>query len=199
VIPWGGTDNQGLTDAAGNPAKRMYAVGQFSRFVRPNYHRIGANASQTAALISAYKDSASPSFAIVAINPANSAISQSFSLTNFLVSSVTPWVTSGSLSLARQASVAVTNSSFAYTLPAVSIVTFVGLATAPILGIQLTRTNTLLLSWPSASTGYLLQQNSALGTSNWLNVGNPVNTVNGNNQVLVTPTGRENAYRLKSP
>ena len=199
LIPWGGTDNQGLTDAAGNPAKRMYAVGQFSRFVRPNYHRIGANASQTAALISAYKDSASPSFAIVAINPANSAISQSFSLTNFLVSSVTPWVTSGSLSLARQASIAVTNSSFAYTLPAVSIVTFVGLATAPILGIQLTRTNTLLLSWPSASTGYLLQQNSALGTSNWLNVGNPVNTVNGNNQVLVTPTGRENAYRLKSP
>jgi O-glycosyl hydrolase len=53
LIPWGGTDNQGLTDASGNPAKRMYAVGQFSRFVQPNYHRIGANTTQSAALISA--------------------------------------------------------------------------------------------------------------------------------------------------
>jgi len=199
LIPWGGTDNQGLTDASGNPAKRLYAVGQFSRFVRPSYRRIGANTTQSAALISAYKDSASPSFAIVAVNPGNSAISQSFSLTNCVVNSVTPWVTSSSSSLAKQSNVAVTNSTFAYTLPAMSVVTFAGQATAPLLSIQLTHTNILLLSWPATWAGYMLQQNPALGTSNWLNVGNPVTTVNGHNEVLLTPTGRENAYRLKSP
>jgi hypothetical protein len=69
----------------------------------------------------------------------------------------------------------------------------------PTLGIQLTSTNTLLLSWPAASTGFVLQQNSALGTSNWLSVSNSINTVSGQNQVLVAPAGRESAFRLKSP
>jgi len=80
-----------------------------------------------------------------------------------------------------------------------SVVTFVGQAMAPRLSAQLTHTNTLLLSWPSAWTGFTLQQNSALGTSNWLNVGNPVKTLNAENQVLVTPAGLKNAYRLNSP
>jgi hypothetical protein len=43
LIPWGGTDNQGLTDASGNPAKRMYAVGQFSL----NYHEHRLNENNT--------------------------------------------------------------------------------------------------------------------------------------------------------
>ena len=39
----GNTDNEGLTDNhRGNPAKRMYALGQWSRFVRPGYYRIDA-------------------------------------------------------------------------------------------------------------------------------------------------------------
>ncbi len=63
LMPWGGTDNQGLTDASGNPAKRLYAVGQFSRFVRPNFHRIGAVTNGSNALISAYKDSRTPDIA----------------------------------------------------------------------------------------------------------------------------------------
>jgi glucuronoarabinoxylan endo-1,4-beta-xylanase len=126
LIPWGGTDNQGLTDASGNPAKRLYAVGQFSRFVRPNYYRIAANTNAGNALISAYKDSVSPGFAIVAINPGNAAIPQTFTLTNFTAVSVTPWLTSSSASLAVQTSVLITNSTFTYQLPAMSVVTFVG-------------------------------------------------------------------------
>ncbi len=128
LIPWGGTDNQGLTDVNGTPARRMYALGQFSRFVRPNYNRIGADLTDSAALISAYKDSASPNFAIVAINPTDAAISQTFYLSNVTVSSVTPWVTTAALSLARQPARSVSGSSFTYALPAMSLVTFVGQA-----------------------------------------------------------------------
>ena len=59
----GNADNEGLTDRFGNPAKRMYALGQFSRFVRPDYYRIGA-ANNGKALISAYKDPVSGNFSI---------------------------------------------------------------------------------------------------------------------------------------
>ena len=128
LIPWGGTDNQGLTDASGNPAKRMYAVGQFSRFIRPNFNRIGAGVTDSAAQISAYKDSASPSFAIVAINPTDAAISQTFYFSNFTASSVTPWLTTATLSLAKQVALSVADSSFTYEMPAMSLMTFVGQA-----------------------------------------------------------------------
>ena len=126
LIPGDSEGNQGLTDTNGVPAKRMYALGQFSRFVRPNYYRINATNTGTA-LISAYKDSGSPKFAIVAINSGTAAIAQVFNLTNITgVSSVTPWLTTSAFSLTNQPPVMVTNSSFTYMLPALSIVTFVG-------------------------------------------------------------------------
>jgi glucuronoarabinoxylan endo-1,4-beta-xylanase len=199
LIPWGGTDNQGLTDAAGNPAKRMYAVGQFSRFVRPNYHRIGANTTQSAALISAYKDTASPNFAIVAINPGNTATSQSFSLTNFMVSLVTPWVTSSSSSLAKQNDITVANSTFTYALPAMSVVTFVGRAIFPSLNIQLTGSNGLLLSWPSPSAGFTLQQNAKVATTNWTTVGTTPTDDGTNKTVTVNPPAGNGFFRLIQP
>ena len=123
-----GSDNQGLTDSSGNPAKRMYVLGNYSRFVRPGYYRIGVS-NNTNSLVTAFKDTNSATFAIVAINTnAGTDIIQTFDLTNFTASSVTPWVTSASFSLASQPAVTVTNSSFTYTLPALSVVTFVGQA-----------------------------------------------------------------------
>ncbi len=119
----------GLWDYNNNnpPTKRLFAFGQFSRFVRPNFYRIDATSSQASALVSAYKDSASPAFAIVAVNTSQSSgVIQTFNLTNYTAISVTPWVTSASLSLAPQTAINVTNGSFSYTLPALSIVTFVG-------------------------------------------------------------------------
>jgi len=120
-------DNEGLTDTSGNPAKRMYVLGQWSRFVRPNFYRIDATNTGTA-LISAYNYTNSGNFAIVAVNTNTStAINQTFNLSNFpTVSSVTPWITSATMSLSNQTPVAVSGSSFTYTLPAMSVVTFVG-------------------------------------------------------------------------
>jgi O-glycosyl hydrolase len=121
------TPNQGLFDTAGNPTKRMYVFGNFSRFVRPDYYRVGVVTNSGAAIVSAYKDPNSGLFAIVAINPnLTNAINQTFTLNNFTPTSVTPWVTSASLSLASQSAVAVSGSSFTAQLPALSVVTFVG-------------------------------------------------------------------------
>src|SRR5215472_19225453 len=38
---------------------------------------------------------------------------------------------------------------------------------APPLTISLTPTNAVVISWPSPSTGFALQQNSVLGSANW--------------------------------
>jgi len=121
-------DNEGLTDDTfPNPvlAQRMFVLGQWSRFVRPGYYRIDA-ANTSSALISAYKDSVSPGFAIVAVNTNATSISQTFVLTNFTAGAVTPWLTTSNLSLVSTNAVTVSNSSFTYTLPALSVVTFVG-------------------------------------------------------------------------
>jgi glucuronoarabinoxylan endo-1,4-beta-xylanase len=123
--------NQGLMDTSGNPAKRMYALGQFARFVRPNFYRIGVGSSTGPVQVSAYKDTNSPNFAIVAINSSSMIVTQVFYLANVTgVASVTPWITSATMSLSNQPPVAVSSGTFSYALPALSIVTFTGQSSA---------------------------------------------------------------------
>jgi hypothetical protein len=108
----------------------MFTIGQYSRFVRPNNYRMDATSSQSSVLVSAYKDTNSSAFAIVVVNTNPSTdVQQTFNLTNFTAATVTPWITSGTLSLAPQTPMTVTNGSFAYTIPARSVVTFVGQGT----------------------------------------------------------------------
>jgi Putative Ig domain len=130
IVP-SGSETGLMTQNAGT-TKRMFTVGNYSRFVRPNFYRIDATSSQSSALISAYKDSASTAFAIVVVNtnPGTDVI-QTFNLANFTAASVTPWITSASLSLAPQTPVTVTNSSFTCDVPAMSVVTFVGQGNTP--------------------------------------------------------------------
>jgi glucuronoarabinoxylan endo-1,4-beta-xylanase len=122
-------DNGGLTDMHGSPAKRMYILGNWSKFVRPGWHRIGANFSASIQ-VSAFKDPESRAFAIVAINTNRFPIAQTVSLQGFSTDSIIPWVTSNNLSLAPQVPVAVNGSKFTYRLPASSVTTFTGTAHA---------------------------------------------------------------------
>lgn len=121
--------NQGLTDTSGNPAKRMYALGQFSRFVRPDFYRIGVVSNTGPLQISAYKNATNGAVVIIAINASTNNVAQTFNLSGFGVTNITPWLTSASASLASQSAVAVAGSSFSNTIPAMSIVTLVGQAT----------------------------------------------------------------------
>lgn len=119
-------DNQGLADGSYNPTKRMFALGHWSKFVRPNFFRIGVTNSAVA-LVSAFKDPASSNFVIVAANNTSFPINQTFLLTNFPVSGpLRQWVTSGTESLAnRGGAINVVNNSFALTLAPWTMMTFV--------------------------------------------------------------------------
>ncbi len=59
-----------------------------------------------------------------------------------------------------------------------------------------TSSNTALISWPAESGGYVLQQNSDLTTTNWMNVTNAATVVNGTNQVTVPITASARFYQL---
>jgi glucuronoarabinoxylan endo-1,4-beta-xylanase len=132
LVSGGGGGNEGLLDGSAAVTKRLFTFGQYSRFVRPNYYRINATSSQVSSLISAYKDSASTAFAIVVVNTnVATGVIQTFNLANFTAGSVTPWITSISQSLAPQTPVTVTNGSFTYLVPAMSVVTFVGQGNTP--------------------------------------------------------------------
>ena len=122
-------DNEGLTDTNCIPAKRMYVLGQYSRFVRPGNYRVDlANYNTYAVIASAYKDPVAGNFALVVANTNTTDTNQSFYFTNFTAAAVTPWITSSNLSLAVQPPVTVSNSAFSYLIPAMSVVTFVGTA-----------------------------------------------------------------------
>jgi glucuronoarabinoxylan endo-1,4-beta-xylanase len=124
-------DANGLISASGVPQKRGFVMAQFSRFVRPGFNRIAAT-NNGSTLITAYRNTNSTSFVIVAINPTGLSLTPTFNLQNFpTVASVTPWLTSAAVSLAVQSPVGVTNATFTWTLPGLSAVTFVGQANYP--------------------------------------------------------------------
>jgi len=69
----------------------------------------------------------------------------------------------------------------------------------PRLDLQLTQTNTALLSWPTNSAGFVLQQNSDLTTTNWVDLANPVTVAGTNHQVTIPLVGENEFFRLKLP
>jgi glucuronoarabinoxylan endo-1,4-beta-xylanase len=182
LIPIDGLNhNEGLTDINGNPAKRMYVLGNYSRFVRPGFVRVGVS-NNAPTFISAFKDTNTGNFAIVAINPLPANYTQTFNLSGFGTTAVAPWVTAKTFSLANLASVAVNNSVFSYSLPASSVVTFVGQETlnvptltiheaggepvltigGPALGNYTILSSTDLTNWTS-----LLTTNPPITPTNW--------------------------------
>lgn len=69
----------------------------------------------------------------------------------------------------------------------------------PALTITLTTTNTALVSWPSPSTGWNLQQNTNLNSTNWETPPGSI-TDNGTNKfIVVHPSSDHRYYRLHKP
>ena len=67
----------------------------------------------------------------------------------------------------------------------------------PGLAIELVSPGSALITWPAPSTGYVLQQNTSLTTTNWVALTNPPVVVNGEIQITVSPTVGNRYYRLK--
>ena len=70
---------------------------------------------------------------------------------------------------------------------------------APRLRVFLTTTNTVVAAWPASSTGFRLEQKTALNTIGWSTVTNVLNVVNGENQVTIFPLTAMEFYRLIYP
>lgn len=121
------TDNGALWDKTSNKAsKRLWIMGNFSRFVRPGSVRIGATVAPTSGVsISAYRDSSNSKIVIVALNTNTTATSQEFSLVRGTVGKVTPWVTDDARALVAQSALTASANAFTFSLPARSVTSLV--------------------------------------------------------------------------
>ena len=124
--------NFGLTDQSYNTTKRFWATGNWSKFVRPGWVRVDATVNpQSGVYVTAFKDSSSSDFAIVAINTNKSLVSQTFSMSGLSANAVIPYITDPNNNLASQSEVSVSDCSFAATLTASSVTTFVASGRRP--------------------------------------------------------------------
>ncbi len=87
-------DNSALTDRAGNPAKRMWAIGNYSKFIRPDYYRIDS-VDNGGVLVSAFKntnDTSASKWVIVAVNTNAGDTETTFQLHGLPIKQMTPWI-----------------------------------------------------------------------------------------------------------
>lgn len=123
-----GSTTQGLIESDGvTTTKTLFAVGNFSKFVRPGMIRFATTGSPPAGVsASVYKDPSTNNIAIVAINTGGSTSLTVTLQSGSKVQAITPWVTDATRDLIAQAPVAVAPSSqsFTFTLPASSVTTF---------------------------------------------------------------------------
>ncbi|HTC20406.1 MAG TPA: malectin domain-containing carbohydrate-binding protein, partial [bacterium] len=123
-----GTDNSALITSSGI-SKKLMVLGQYSKFVRPGFYRMGATAVPSSGVsVTAFKSdstTAPATVVIVAINGNSGTTSQTFSFNGVNATSVTPWVTDANNNLVAQPAVAVSGNSFTYSLTGTSVTSFV--------------------------------------------------------------------------
>jgi glucuronoarabinoxylan endo-1,4-beta-xylanase len=108
--------------------KRLWTIGNFSRFVRPGFRMVGlsSNNPESGVYTSAFLRQDSGQLVIVAINSNNNTTNLGVNLPAYLVSSLTPYRTSATEDLATLLSFPVSGNSFSYALAPQSVTTFVG-------------------------------------------------------------------------
>ena len=133
---WGSTtpsengDNEGLIEINGStvtPSGRLWALGNFSDFVRPGAVRIGAATSDGNLTMDAFKNT-NGTISVVVLNAGSSSDAVTYSLSGTGTpdgATVTPYLTNSASSVAAQATTSVTGGSFSSTIPARSLETYV--------------------------------------------------------------------------
>ena len=103
------TDSALINPSQSTPvAIRTYAIAQWAKFVRPGWVRIDATENPASGVdVTAFKNPSTGDFAIVAVNENSSSLDVDFSLSGFTPASVTPYVTSATLSVSPQSNVSV--------------------------------------------------------------------------------------------
>lgn len=129
IIPADGVTGQASNGLImhGHVCQRGYVMGNYSRFVRPGSYRIAATDNPASGIYAtAYRNDSSGTLAIVAFNETSAAANQKFVLNGVAVPSVTPWETSDEVKLTARAPIAVSGGGFTASIPAMSVVTYVG-------------------------------------------------------------------------
>ena len=109
----------------GYVTKRGYVMSQYSRFIRPGYHRVLTTIPRGKVFLTGYKSSSK--LVIVALNTDTSKVAQTISLQNLwgTAASVTPYVTSSTKDCQQGSVIPISDGSFTDTLDASSVTTFV--------------------------------------------------------------------------
>jgi glucuronoarabinoxylan endo-1,4-beta-xylanase len=104
--------------------KRAYAFGNWSKFVRPGFVRVGATDTPVpGVLVEAYRDDLGH-IAVVAVNTTSSPVTEPFTAAGGTFGTMTPWVTDPNNDLVAQSPMDASNG-FSFALPPTSVVTFV--------------------------------------------------------------------------
>ncbi len=70
---------------------------------------------------------------------------------------------------------------------------------SPVLDLVLTDTNTIVVSWTSTLTNFVLQQNVDLTETNWSNMTSPIDSQDGYNQIIIPIQHGGSFFRLVAP
>ena len=169
------TGSGGLLQSNWQQTPVFWATANFSKFIRPGWVEVGESGADGGLLISAFKNPTTGNFATVLINPGSSAVTETIDFNGAYSPLVTPWVTSATQNLAQQQSIPATGNggSYTYTVPADSVVTLAGTATATPVTASTTpvgllaapaSTSTVALSWTnnlgSSATGYTVERST---------------------------------------
>ncbi|MFS8097600.1 hypothetical protein LFM09_10725 [Lentzea alba] len=103
-------------------SKRLWALANYSRFIRPGATRIDATSSG-GLLLSAFRNT-DGTLAVVALNTGTSASSVSYTLKNVAAGTATPYLTNTTASTTAQSPIRVANGAFTATVPARSLITY---------------------------------------------------------------------------
>ena len=121
---------QALVPNASSPPAQVYALGNFSKFVRPGYYRVdvsgAAKPSGTVPLVVAFTNLPDATVAIVVVNGGSAQNVSFFVSGTAWPASVTPYVTTRSSKLAAGTAISVSGARFSASLAAQSVTTFVG-------------------------------------------------------------------------
>lgn len=132
---WWTRNNQanglGLIGQSGDDSltKRLYCLGNWSKFVRPGMVRCGVAGTLSGVSVTAFMNTTSGAFAVVAVNANATATPCYLVLAGLTVTAHVPYVTSATQDLAAQASQPVAGNLIATTLAASSVTSFTGTGT----------------------------------------------------------------------
>ena len=121
---------QAFVPNVNSPPPQVYALGNFSKFVRPGYYRADVSGAPKAAgsvpLVVAFTNQSDGTVAIVVVNGGSAQQVSFFVAGTAWPASVTPYVTTTSSKLAAGSPITVTGGRFSASLAGQSVTTFVG-------------------------------------------------------------------------